>query len=291
MADPTVASWTPINMFAMLRALINNGCPVVSNPGAPTNGTSGTFVGVVGPGSILIDYTNKNLYVNTGTLASPTWSQVPSSGALSPELAQDAVVAGTTQTQAGATALTGQVVRVGTVAVLGDGVRLPASVAGLIVTLINDGANPMRVYGAGTETINSIATATGLYQGIGTIAFYSCTVAGNWKVPLSQLQGTIPVALTTNGAINPRAPQVYNITKAGVLADTLAAPVAADDGLYIQLVSETAFSHTLTATGLLNTGSAFVNVATFNPNAGASLVLMARNLLWNVMAANGISFS
>jgi hypothetical protein len=72
-ADPSVASWTPINMWAMLRALINNNCPILTFSGAPTNGTSGTFNGQAGPGSILIDYTNGNIYVNAGTLASPTW--------------------------------------------------------------------------------------------------------------------------------------------------------------------------------------------------------------------------
>jgi len=75
-ADPGVGSWTPINIFAMIRALVNNGCPIVSNAGAPTSGTSGTFAGVAGSGTVLIDYTNKNLYMNTNTLLSPTWSIV-----------------------------------------------------------------------------------------------------------------------------------------------------------------------------------------------------------------------
>ncbi len=75
MADPTVASWTPVNMFAMLRALINNNVPFLTNPGAPTSGTSGTFVGLAGPGALLIDYTNAILYINTNTLASPTWTK------------------------------------------------------------------------------------------------------------------------------------------------------------------------------------------------------------------------
>ena len=76
MADPGVGSWTPINMFAMLRALINNGVPILTNAGAPTNGTSGTFVGQAGPGALLIDYTNAVLYQNTNTAASPTWTDV-----------------------------------------------------------------------------------------------------------------------------------------------------------------------------------------------------------------------
>lgn len=48
----------------------------VTNAGAPTDGTSGTGVNVCGKGTLLIDTTNGVLYINTGTLASPTWTKV-----------------------------------------------------------------------------------------------------------------------------------------------------------------------------------------------------------------------
>lgn len=48
------------------------------NAGAPTNGTSGTYAGSCRKGSLLIDTTNGNLYVNTNTAASPTWTGIPS---------------------------------------------------------------------------------------------------------------------------------------------------------------------------------------------------------------------
>jgi hypothetical protein len=73
-ADPGVSSWTPINMFAMLRALINNNTPILNMSGPPVSGASGSFVGQAGPGALLIDYLNGVLYVNTGTLALPNWS-------------------------------------------------------------------------------------------------------------------------------------------------------------------------------------------------------------------------
>lgn len=93
-------------------------------------------------------------------------------------------------------------------------------------------------------------------------------------------------------AINPHVPANYVVTKAGVDAMTLAAPTAGvDDGLEITITSGTANAHTLTATGLLNTGSASVNVATFAAFAGAGLTLMAYNGKWNVIAAVGITFS
>jgi len=98
--------------------------------------------------------------------------------------------------------------------------------------------------------------------------------------------------LTTNGAIPVRPSASYIITKAGVLADTLAAPTATtDDGVTITVTSSTAFAHTITATGLLNTGSASVNVVTFAAFAGAGLTLQAYQGKWNVLASTGITFS
>jgi hypothetical protein len=43
------------------------------NAGAPVDGTSGTLAGVAKKGALLVDTTNANLYINTGTKASPTW--------------------------------------------------------------------------------------------------------------------------------------------------------------------------------------------------------------------------
>jgi len=45
------------------------------NDGVPTNGTSGTLAGVADPGDLLIDYANGNLYQNTNTKLSPTWTK------------------------------------------------------------------------------------------------------------------------------------------------------------------------------------------------------------------------
>lgn len=64
------------SVWAMLTDLVKNDALIVNNAGAPTNGTSGTGVGLCGPGSLLTDITNKKLYINTNTKASPTWTVV-----------------------------------------------------------------------------------------------------------------------------------------------------------------------------------------------------------------------
>lgn len=100
------------------------------------------------------------------------------------------------------------------------------------------------------------------------------------------------VLLSASGAINPHQPAKYAITKAGVCALTLAAPTAgADDGVLIQIASETAFAHTVTATGLLQDGSGNVNLGTFAAHAGAILVLEAYQGKWQIKAELGVTIS
>jgi hypothetical protein len=71
---------TTASLWGQLRDLVNNDVYIVTNAGTPTSGTSGTGVGITGPGSILFDTTNKVAYLNTNTKASPTWTLIAQSG-------------------------------------------------------------------------------------------------------------------------------------------------------------------------------------------------------------------
>ena len=90
--------------------------------------------------------------------------------------------------QTNAVPLVAEVNRITTVATAGDSVMLPAATvnqgvtnqAGLTVLIINHGANPVQVYGAGTDTINDVATATGVSQMQGSMTFFTCTSTGKW---------------------------------------------------------------------------------------------------------------
>lgn len=82
--------------------------------------------------------------------------------------------------QALATALTTEMNRIATVATAGDSVKLPASAAGLTIIIENAAANPVQVYGAGTDTINGVATATGVSQMASSVVIYTCYTAGAW---------------------------------------------------------------------------------------------------------------
>lgn len=92
-------------------------------------------------------------------------------------------------TQALALALTATVNRVTVVATAADSVRLPApTVIGQQVTIINSAANSLTAYGAGTDTINSVATATGVALAGGKTGVYTASsigTAANWTLAAS----------------------------------------------------------------------------------------------------------
>jgi hypothetical protein len=94
------------------------------------------------------------------------------------ELAQDNIVA-TGNSQATAFQATGQTIRILTAAA-GTGILLPPSAAGLEVLVINHGANACQIYGNGTDTIDDIATATGVSQMMNSLVIYTCATAGKW---------------------------------------------------------------------------------------------------------------
>lgn len=190
-------------------------------------------------------------------------------------------------TQAAALALTAAINSVGTVGTIGDSVRLPTSVAGGICVVINDAAKALQAFGASTDTIDDVATATGVQVPGKSTAVFWCPVAGKWyQLSRSFLGGQV---LSADGAVSPNIAATYAVTKAGVALLTLAAPTATvDDYKVIVITSNTANAHTLTATGLLQTGTATVNLATFAAFAGASITLMAYQAKWNVISLNAV---
>jgi hypothetical protein len=105
-----------------------------------------------------------------------------------------------------------------------------------------------------------------------------------WQGVFTQVPGDL--------IVNPSVPAFYMLTKGSAAAVTLPAPiVTTDDYKCIGFISNSAFAHVITATGLLNTGSAAVNVGTFAAFAGANLVLMAYQGKWFVVSSAGNTFS
>lgn len=95
------------------------------------------------------------------------------------ESAANAVTAHSGGGQALAFPLTAEMNKV-TTATQGDSVMLPPSAAGLTILVENATGFNIRVFGAGTDTINSVATATGVLQMPSSVVLYTCYGAGAW---------------------------------------------------------------------------------------------------------------
>lgn len=95
----------------------------------------------------------------------------------------DAITAGTTQTQAGATALTSEINRVTVSAVNGDGVKLPTAVAGYEVLIINDdAAQTIQIWPASGDAIDggAVDAADVNTLAAGAARRYITTDTTNW---------------------------------------------------------------------------------------------------------------
>jgi hypothetical protein len=113
---------------------------------------------------------------------------------------------------------------------------------------------------------------------------------------VAALLGGPYVPITVSGAINPHLPGKYVVIDAAAAALTLGAPTAgADDGVLIEVLSATAYAHTITtpAAGDIRDGntSDHDTVMTFNAHIGALCILEAYQGVWYVRAEVGCSLS
>ncbi len=232
----TPGSWTPINMWAMLRNLINQGAPILTNAGAPTNGTSGTYVNQAGPGAILIDVTNANLYMNTNTLASPTWTRI--GGASGASLASPTIT--------------------GTVA--GGATYSAITLNSPVASTLKSNASPATISaGYATDTYlagSSIAIPTG---GFVVNARYYC-VFDMVKTAAGTAAFTVTLHIGTAGTVADAAIITFTFAVGTAAADTGTFQVWAHfrtvgAGTAAVMVGLCECNHALAATGLITTGA------------------------------------
>jgi len=106
------------------------------------------------------------------------------------------------------------------------------------------------------------------------------------------LQGGITFLTGTADAINPHFAGNYVVDTGAADLMTLAAPTSeVDDGLSINVWSDSNFAHTITATSLFANGTALKTTATFAAFRGAGLGLRAMDGVWHVIAQTGITFT
>lgn len=145
------------------------------------------------------------------------------------------------------------------------------------------------VYGAAGGKVSAVANGN-----VAGIARETVTADGDVieVMPINAIVQNLVTAYAANGAIA-LTPGTATLTKAGVNAMTLAAPTVAQEGLILNIVSQTANAHTITATALLDDGvtGGAKTTATFAAFAGASITLMASNLKWAVLGKNVVTIA
>lgn len=247
------------------------------------NATSGTLTiqpatGALGTVTVSVPAATDTL-VNLGSIQTLTSKTLTAPAINNQILASETVTAGTTQTQAGAQALSASVnVHLVTIGNDNDGVRLPtcdAAASGQVHYIVTQTANRgVRVYGAGTDTINSVATATGNKQSarIGLVPYFCVGASpGNWLSTLNFFGGTTNHVSVDNGAGGTTTLSLW----------TIAAPTLASGGC-------------TSPTAVTNSAAAFAQQAVFSVGVGTScsgsqplvFTLPAATTGWNCTARN-----
>ncbi len=146
--------------------------------------------------------------------------------------------------QSSATALTlGAFNNITTVAVAADSVKLPASFVGATAVVSNQGANAAQIFGTSPDTINGVATGTGISIPVGAIFVFTCAVVGNW---LQNVQSGGAYSGTFDGVLGGNTPAAASVTTlaASSTASTTALTATATSN---QLVLGSTRTLTLTA--------------------------------------------
>lgn len=198
--------------------------------------------------------------------------------------ASDGLVAHAGGGQALALPLPSEFNRIITVATSGDSVVLPASAPGLDIVVINHGANPLQVYGLGTDTIDDVAAATGVSQMQNSMVFYTCITAGAWYTEglatgfggpglqtFSSVDNLVAHAGGGQGAATPLTQMQNRITTVATIADSGVLP-ASKSGMQIVVI---------------NAGANSVNVF---PAAGEAINALGANTALAVAAGKVVEF-
>lgn len=205
------------------------------------------------------------------------------------ENVEDGIVAHAGGGQGSAYALTMQTSRVATVATAGDSVLLPAAVIGDELLVINEGANYMQVYGTGADTVDGVASGTGVPQMAGSVVIYVCPTAGKWKTnglasgyfgPFQTSTGANAVAAVNPGAQNTATPLAAQYSRVTTVP-------AAGSGVLLPATTGLPLSAALPFTVTNASGANALNVY---PAVGDQINALGANAAFSVAATKTCTF-
>lgn len=129
---------------------------------------------------------------------------------------------------------------------------------------------------------------------------YFSGTAGDFPLPgasqlvtIDEASGNVVSLGQDQTVVAPNLDTIFNINKATAAALVMTAPNLSQNGVLLSFTSNTAAAHTITATSLINDGTAGApkNLATFTAGKGATVTFWIENGLYNVQSVTGVTFS
>lgn len=193
---------TAADLNAEFSNIINNGSDLVS-PFTKAISLGGFALNFDAANTIALTATTSGIVLTGGTIREPT---------------EDTLTAFATGGQTNATALSvaKKYHRISVCATAADSVKLPTSTAGQAHYIRNDGAAAAQVFGTTPDTINGVATGTGVSLAVASGNWYVCTTAGNWTTTTGATLG----ANAFTGAQTVNATSAFNESKTTVSSAT-----------------------------------------------------------------------
>lgn len=180
-----------VNQHQIILVKVNNAATAAPTVTDDTNAGYEIF-------SSWIDITGDEIYFCTDPAAgAAVWRRAV--GSTSGEIihtVETGIVASVTQTQAGATALTGERVEVVTVANTNDAVRIPSASAGRDCLVFNSGSNVLQVFPAASDSIDDLAVNLSVTITPNTSTLFSAVSGASWYTT-SGLVDTLGIRLAT----------------------------------------------------------------------------------------------
>ncbi len=122
-------------------------------------------------------------------------NQLNANFALPKGSSQTGITATASGGQTNAYQLTARINNVTTVATAADSVKLPAVPLGKEIWIMNNGASALQVFGYGTDTINGVATATGISQPAGALVAYVGITTTDWRADTAEAASFTSIVL------------------------------------------------------------------------------------------------
>lgn len=254
----------------------NTANPLQVWPGQSTDAINGQSTGA----SVIMPANSVDCFVSMGVNSWAVEAGIGFTGSLETVLACSNVAAAGS-TQGTATQLVAALNKV-TTATGGSafGVKLPATAPGLDCIVENHSGVSLQVYGAGTDTIDDVATATGVTQMDSSVVIFTCYETGKWYSN----------GLATGYAKNPQSGTVLETMQ---FADAVSA-AGSSQGTATQLSAAINTVSTVSAGQGVNLPASAPGLQVTVINTGANPLLVypaqgASDTINGVAAATGVS--